>query len=407
MSWVAKRTERGTWVYRWTEGGKTYQRTMPKSIRTKRDAERVQRAWDEQREDHAKKHRSGVPWTIDRAYEEVAKSNLSPRYQRERDRYVSNLKAFFGDTPLAQINVGAIKRWVVWCLERPGRAAAKVRNSTIRHEYYTLSQLFQAAVENGALVENPCKRITLKKILPDDTRRRERVLSPDEIQRLVDHSQGHVRLYIVVAWATAGRMSEILQLEWRDIDVGAGTITFRHEPPERRTKNRKTRTVRIARQFTEFIASQPRVEDSPWVFSHPDGSRILNVKGGIRLATKRAGLEGVTSHTIRHSVNSALLAGGFSQTVVRDHVGHSDFRMTSHYAHSLDEERARAAEHLAAVCPDAEESKDSCPNSCPNDELIEKIDKILARPEVVSIMEIVQDYSSNPREPAVSRHGMV
>lgn len=156
MSWVAKRTERGTWVYRWTESGKTYQRTMPKSIRTKRDAERVQRAWDEQREAHAKKHRSGVPWTIDRAYEEVAKSNLSPRYQRERDRYVSNLKAFFGDTPLAQINVGAIKRWVVWCLERPGRAAAKVRNSTIRHEYYTLSQLFQAAVENGALVENPC-----------------------------------------------------------------------------------------------------------------------------------------------------------------------------------------------------------------------------------------------------------
>ncbi len=389
MSAVTKRKNRDAWVYRWQENGRTRQCTMPKSVRTRRDAERVQRAWDRDRADLAR-GRKCAPWTIARAYEEVVKANVSPRYQVMRDRYVASLGSHFGDTPLAQITVGAIKNWIAKRLESPGRAG-QVRNSTVRHEYYMLSQLFQAAIENGALVDNPCKRIILKKVLPDDTRCRDRVLSPAEIQRLVDHSQGHVRLYIVIAWATAGRMSEILQLEWGDLDRESGTVTFRHEPPERRTKNRKTRTVRIARQFMEFIASQTRVEGSPWVFSHPNGTRILNVKGGIRLATQRAGLEGVTSHTIRHSVNSALIAGGFSLTAVRDFVGHSDFRMTSHYAHGLNEEQVRVSEYLATACSGAEKSKDSCPNSCPSDELQAKIDKVLSSREIVSLVESIRE----------------
>ncbi len=355
MSWITKRQKCGgkiEWLYRWSEHGKRFTRVVP-GAKTRRQAERIKRQWDYQRDVEKDVGNKGKEWTLETAHHEVMDfKTCSPRFRTELDRYFKrSFFPFFGRSRrLSDITVGDIKRWVAWRKQHTGRSGGTVRNSTVRHEFYALSQCFQAALEFGRLRSNPCASISLKRILPNDLRRRERVLNPAEIQRLIEASDGHVKTFVVLAWATAGRMGELLQLEWSDIDVERETITFRHDPPCRTTKNKRTRSVPVSREILAFVVdNHPRVAASSWVFSHPDGSRIKNVKTGVRLAAKRAGLEGVTAHVIRHSVNSALLAAGFSQAVVRDHVGHSDFRMTSHYAHTLEEERRAAAIHLAKV----------------------------------------------------------
>ena len=395
MSWITKRkTQNGTtqWLYRWSEDGTRKTKVIP-DAKTRRQAERIRQQWDWQRSVECEVSKVEECWTLGKARIELLGQKVcSPRYEVELNRHFEkSLFAFFGeDKRLPDIMIGDVRKWIAWRRKQPGRGDTPVRTCTVRHEFYTLSECFQLAVESGKLDANPCSTISLKKILPNDVRRRERVLSPEEIERLIAVCDGHVKTFVVLAWATAGRMSEILQLEWNDIDSANGTITFRHDPPRRRTKNRKTRKIPVARKFLAYVLGHhPKVGGSSWIFSHPDGSRIKNVKTGIKLATRRAGLEGVTAHTIRHSTNSALLAGGFSQTVVRDHVGHSDFRMTSHYAHSQEEEQKAAAEYLATVGSEKSSQTKGFLEGFLDEDVRQKMEQVSSNPEFVSAVESI------------------
>jgi integrase len=67
-------------------------------------------------------------------------------------------------------------------------------------------------------------------------------------------------------------------------------------------------------------------------------------------ATGELGLEGVTSHDLRHFYASALIAGGQSVKVVQTALGHSSAAVTLRvYAHLWpgDEDRSRALIDLA------------------------------------------------------------
>ena len=63
--------------------------------------------------------------------------------------------------------------------------------------------------------------------------------------------------------------------------------------------------------------------------------------------TGRAGLSGVTLHTLRHSAASALITSGTHIKVVQEMLGHSSFSTTADiYAHVNVEQQREAAERL-------------------------------------------------------------
>jgi site-specific recombinase XerD len=57
-------------------------------------------------------------------------------------------------------------------------------------------------------------------------------------------------------------------------------------------------------------------------------------------AAAKAGLEGVTLHTLRHTFGSQLVQGGVDLPTVSDLMGHSDIKSTMLYMH-------RTPDHLA------------------------------------------------------------
>lgn len=103
--------------------------------------------------------------------------------------------------------------------------------------------------------------------------------------------------------------------------------------------------MHVAESILAYVCDARLMGRSTWVFSHADGRRMEDLKNSVKRTSERAGLEGVTSHVIRHSVGS-LLAEGLDLVVVRDHLGHSDLRITSRYLHGSDDQRKRAAERL-------------------------------------------------------------
>jgi integrase len=68
---------------------------------------------------------------------------------------------------------------------------------------------------------------------------------------------------------------------------------------------------------------------------------FLNRKGGkrgyasqaIRKAIHRAGLEGVTIHTLRHTHATRLVQNGLSVYEIKEVLGHADVKTTMRYAH--------------------------------------------------------------------------
>ena len=63
---------------------------------------------------------------------------------------------------------------------------------------------------------------------------------------------------------------------------------------------------------------------------------------------KRAGLEEVRIHDLRHSSASSALALGEGLTMIGKLLGHSNVRMTLRYAHLGDREIKEAAERIGS-----------------------------------------------------------
>jgi site-specific recombinase XerD len=71
------------------------------------------------------------------------------------------------------------------------------------------------------------------------------------------------------------------------------------------------------------------------------------VARGLKKACRKAGLEGVTWHTLRHTFASRLTGGGVDLVTVKELLGHSSIAVTMRYAHTNAESKSRAVRVLA------------------------------------------------------------
>ena len=143
------------------------------------------------------------------------------------------------------------------------------------------------------------------------------------------------------------------------------------------TKAKKAKTIPLNQAARQVLLDQrdEQLRDglqTPYVFAHIDarwpGQRIVNFKNSFASACKRAGLKGVTPHTLRHTYASWLVMAGRPILEVRDILGHSTIKMTERYAHLAPENLVDAVSsiedrlHLGSTATSDEQSpEDSSP----------------------------------------------
>lgn len=138
---------------------------------------------------------------------------------------------------------------------------------------------------------------------------------------------------------TGLRIGEIFGLRWANADLEKGILNV-FAP-----KTQKSRAVPInsdARKVLEYWALGRRNE---FVFYNPEtGEPFVDLKTGFGLACRKAGIEGVTWHTLRHTFASRLVDRGVDIVTVQQLLGHSSITVTMRYTHTnLDSKRAAVA----------------------------------------------------------------
>ncbi|MDQ3053458.1 MAG: tyrosine-type recombinase/integrase, partial [Actinomycetota bacterium] len=91
--------------------------------------------------------------------------------------------------------------------------------------------------------------------------------------------------------------------------------------------------------------------DTGHVFTSESGQPLdpRNVLRALTTAAQKAGIQGATVHTLRHSAATAMLEAGIHLKAVSELLGHADIRVTADvYGHTSDEVARAAMDRLSA-----------------------------------------------------------
>ena len=91
----------------------------------------------------------------------------------------------------------------------------------------------------------------------------------------------------------------------------------------------------------------PRIEGNPYVLPGLEGQHLVGLQRNWERIRKRAGLEDVRLHDLRHSFASVAVAGGSSLYLVGKVLGHEQASTTERYAHLADDPLKAVADKTA------------------------------------------------------------
>jgi integrase len=173
-------------------------------------------------------------------------------------------------------------------------------------------------------------------VAPPENQGRTLYLLPDEIQRLIDAAASHLRPLIVFLVGTGARMSEAIELDWRDVDLAGARAIFW------RTKGGKRRVAQLPLRVVAALAYLAHREGS--VFVGPHGCSYVDrerryggqIKTGWATARQRAGLDRqFTPHHLRHTWASWHYALHKDLIKLKEDGAWSSVALVERYAHLL------------------------------------------------------------------------
>jgi integrase/recombinase XerD len=223
--------------------------------------------------------------------------------------------------------------------------AAGLSGATIARRVASLRSFFRHLVLIGAADANPAADLDL----PRRARRLPRVLSPSEVERLIDAAAGTTprtlrdRALVELLYGAGLRVGEAVGLDKGGVDLDQRLV---------RTigKGGKERVVPVGRQAVEALRRY-LARGRPHLDRRHRPELFLNAQGGpltragafllLRKLAAKAGLEPerVHPHLLRHSFATHLLEGGADLRSVQEMLGHADLATTELYTHVTDRRR--------------------------------------------------------------------
>jgi integrase/recombinase XerD len=217
-------------------------------------------------------------------------------------------------------------------------------SATKSRKIASAKSFFKFMKEEGIISHNPLVDVRQ----PRAGQSLPKALSVEEVDRLLDATSSTESLederdtaMVELMYAAGLRVSELVGLNLRDVDLDSGTV---------RTvgKGSKERVIPIYDTAVESIASYVVHTRPSHVRGGSEDALFLNRRGGRitrqaywlrlnKLAIKAGISTKITPHMLRHSFATHLLHGGASLRHVQELLGHSSIATTQIYTHLTNE----------------------------------------------------------------------
>ena len=294
--------------------------------------------------------------------------------QRTLEGYRGNIERYIipalGNIPLDKLAARHIQQMEATLLKDGGLRRKGLSPRTVLHIHRVLSEALRHAVRLGTLHRNVADAVEP----PRPTRHQARTLGWDDVHLFLAHVSDPMYYTLIMLDIQTGlRRSELLGLQWGDIDLQLGTMSVQRawirlpsggmtlsQPKTGRgrmvalpSESVLTLRAHIERQeaAAEVVGNHSAWKDRP-VFCHSDGRRLhpdIVSKTFGRMA-RRAGLQGMRLHDLRHTHASLMLAQGVHLKIVAERLGHSSIGITGDlYSHVLPTMQQEAVERFGAA----------------------------------------------------------
>ena len=199
-----------------------------------------------------------------------------------------------------------------------------------------LSGVFTIATNEWQWMDqNPMRKIRKFK----ENKERDRILSADEAAKILeacknfdlkgDNYNRETYLFVLIALSTGARYSEILKLQWDNVNLNRKMFYFL------RTKNGRNRGVPMTEDvYTELEAfSKMRNIKSNYLFATKDGNKLIDMRTRFYKVLELSGVKDFRFHDIRHTVASYIAMNGGDILEIAQVTGHRSMQMVKRYSH--------------------------------------------------------------------------
>jgi integrase len=222
------------------------------------------------------------------------------------------------------------------------------RSASVNREIEVLKRIFNLAMRDGLVQHNPCWKV---KRLPEDNVRK-RVLSQEELRKLIAELPPHAADLVIVGYWTGMRLGEILNLTWDRVNLKEGYFRL----TEADTKTREPRDVYFSESVHNILERirKGKLSNIAYVFTY-NGLPIKNIKTALTRAKQKAGIENFCFHDLRHTFVTNARRAGVDQTVIMKLTGHKTLSMFTRYDSVEPRDAQDALKKLDALLKDAED----------------------------------------------------
>ena len=304
-------------------------------------------------------------------FEEYAKLNLrSTTYERMR-QLTHRVYPAIGHLRMDKITARQLQGFVN-SLAKEGaneKTGKPLASKTIRHNLSFISDVFSYAVKMDLLSDNPCRKVTI----PKGEVKEKPIYSQEEMALLLTRISGEptkYRAFFFLIAYSGFRRSEMLGLEWKDVDFEHNVITIKRTSnytagrgtyTDTTKTKRSQRVLKISPYIMGILKELKDEQDEEahrlgdkWVetdrlFVKWNGEPMNNQTpyGWLKEFCEKNELPFYGIHSFRHFAASALISAGLDVTTVSGALGHCNSGTTLNvYSHMFQNAQARVAEAM-------------------------------------------------------------
>jgi integrase len=287
-------------------------------------------------------HRFGRPISIGALIDHYVERELPERRHSTQQSHSSTLKRWilprWGDRPLEEVKPVAVEEWLRSLTLAP---KTKVNLRSLFHLIYEHARRWELTDRNPIdLVRQRGGR----RCIP-------RVLTPGEIRLLLAQLVEPYHTMVVVAACLGLRASEIVGLQWQDLNWEDLTVLIRRGVVNGRSGDTKTEASQKSLPIDPRLARSLQEQD--WVFANnggrPRGQQNI-LQRHLRPAALRAGIGKIGWHTFRHSYSTMLRGAGADIKVQQELLRHSTIQSTMNtYTQAVSEQKRSANSMVVGI----------------------------------------------------------